>query len=98
MIRKARAWLLVGLFGVLAVSCARLDRARQVAPAFQFEAREGGDAIPLSYGEFVAVTPLQDRQYQVILWFAQTDDRIVGVRMNVASGVTSDKVLVIPRR
>jgi len=97
MPRKSRAWLLAGLLVLLAASCSRIDQARPV-PAFHFEPRQGGDGIPLGYGELVAVTPIEGRQYQVMMWFEQTDDRIIGVRLNVASGVARDQVLVIPRR
>jgi len=97
MPRKARAWLLVGLLGLLGMACTRLDRSRPV-PAFHLEPRQGGDGIPLEYGELVSVTPVEGREYQVVMWFEQTNDRIIGVRLNVASGVARDQVLVIPRR
>jgi hypothetical protein len=97
MPKKNRWWLLAGLLGLVVVACRPLDRATP-EPAFHFEAREGGDAIPRDYGELVSVTPVEGRQYQVVMWFTQSDDAIVGVRLNVASGIASDKVLVIPRR
>jgi hypothetical protein len=97
MTSKARAWLLVGLVGLVAASCTRLDRTRPV-PAFQLEPRQGDSAIPLSYGDLVAVTPVEGRAYQVVMWFEQGQDRIIGVRFNVGSGIAADQVLVIPRR
>ncbi len=97
MARKARAWLLVGLSSLLVLSCTRIEQ-KAPAPAFGFEPRQGGSTIPQEYGRLVAVTPVEGRQYQVVMWFEQSDDRIVGVRLNVASGAARDQVLVIPRR
>jgi hypothetical protein len=96
MARKARAWLLVLLSTLLVLSCTRLEQ-RLPTPAFGFEPRQGGSTIPREYGKLVAITPVEGRQYQVMMWFEQSDDRIVGVRINVASGVARDDVLVIPR-
>ena len=96
MATKARAWLLVLLSTLLVLSCKRLEQ-QLPTPAFGFEPRQGGSTIPHEYGKLVSITPVEGRQYQVMMWFEQSDDRIVGVRVNVASGVTGDKVLVIPR-
>jgi hypothetical protein len=94
---RARWWLVLGWLCLSVVACAPIDRATPV-PAFRFEDRAGGDAIPREYGDLVGVTPVEGRQYQVVMWFAQTDDTIVGVRLNVGSEIASNKVLVIPRR
>ena len=97
MARKARAWLLVGLSTLLVLSCARIEK-KSATPVFSFEPRQGGNTIPRDYGRLVAVTSVEGRQNQVVMWFEQSDDRIVGVRLNVASGAASDEILSIPRR
>ncbi len=97
MPQRTRLWLLAALLCLLVLSCRPLDRPAAV-PAFHFEDRVGGDGIPRDYGDLVSVTSVEGRQHQVVMWFEQTDDTIVGVRLNVGSGAVAERVLVIPRR
>jgi len=99
MLKKSQFWFVAGLLCLSILSCKRMDRPFTMpAGAFQFEPRSGGATIPLDYGDLVSVIPVEGRPYEAMLWFMQTNDTIVGVRINVARGTVSDQVLMIPRR
>jgi hypothetical protein len=43
------------------------------------------NTIPASFGELVAVTPT-DRRFESVLWFKQSDQTIVAVRVDARNG------------
>jgi hypothetical protein len=53
------------------------------------------DAIPLDYGNLIAVTTSPPHAQ---LWFEKADKTIVLVRLNYVSGGINNSVTIIPRR
>ncbi len=43
------------------------------------------NTIPASFGDLVAVTPT-DRRFEAVLWFKQSDQTIVAVRVDARTG------------
>jgi hypothetical protein len=63
--------------GLTAAGCERIGVAPTDAPAT--------NTIPASFGDLVAVTPT-DRRFESVLWFKQSDQTIVAVRVDARSG------------
>lgn len=62
------------LIGLATTGCQKMGSASQTQPG-----------IPTAVGELVSVTP-GDGAHQAVLWFKQSDQTIVAVRVTVASG------------
>ena len=63
--------------GLTAAGCERVGAPRTNVPET--------NTIPASFGDLVAVTPT-DRRFESVLWFKQSDQTIVAVRVDARSG------------
>ncbi len=89
--------LVVLLLG--AASCRQLPAPRSAdRGALQTEEMATTDAIPLEYGNLVAVTPLPENPYHAGLWFEKPDKTIVFVKVNYSLGKIQKDALLLPRR
>jgi hypothetical protein len=70
-----RCALLVAI-GLAVAGCEKLGSTGNVPDTFP---------IPASFGDLIAVTPT-DQRWESVLWFKQSDQTIVAVRVNVAKG------------
>jgi hypothetical protein len=78
MSKRALRCAVVTTIGLAAVGCERIGSGGSVPETA---------AIPAALGDLVAVTPT-DQRWESILWFRQSDQTIVAVRVNVAKGTT----------
>ena len=88
--------LLVLAFGL--VACEPLPTGQRAQQTLAFEKLAQGDSIPLDYGRLVAVTSIEDRPFEGLLWFERENHEIVLVRVNISVGSMAREVLVIPRK
>jgi hypothetical protein len=86
------------LVWLAAVACQPLDEPPMARGPLEIETlAEGVDAIPLQYGNLVAVAPLPGQPFTQVLWFEQADRSLVAVRVNASLGSIT-QVLTVPRR
>jgi hypothetical protein len=62
--------------GLTAAGCERMGAPTNVPET---------NTIPASFGDLVAVTPT-DRRFEAVLWFKQSDQTIMAVRVDARSG------------
>ena len=74
-VKTMRYAMLISI-GLTAAGCQKIGSTSQRLPA-----------IPAALGDVVAVTP-GDGPRQAVLWFKQSDQTIVAVRVHVPSGTT----------
>jgi len=92
--KKKLRLLIIGFALFVAIAaCERLDEG--VTNRDQPIEFESADGIPLEYGEFVSVTSIGG--YAATLWFIKSDQTIVGVQVNVATGQISKTFVAIER-
>ncbi len=96
MLRKMLVVLCVCALSAGVISCQKLGR--QEAGLLPVETIEFKDAIPLDYGELVAVIPRPEAQGEFSLWFEKPDKTIAVVWVNLVSGTIGPEVATIPRR
>ena len=80
------------------VSCQKLPERGRPARPLKVETLPSLDAIPLEYGNLVAVTTSGEQPGRVQLWFEKQDKTIVVVRVDYISGRPYPAALIIPRK
>ncbi len=84
---------------IVFLSCQKLPESnRAVAGPLKVESLPSLDAIPLEYGNLVAVTSSSDNPGRAQLWFEKQDKTIVVVRVDYVRGVPYPTALIIPRK
>ncbi len=94
MIKKAITMFPALMLGLMIASCAKIEP--QVIQGERIDFTLSMDEIPLQYGRLVSVA--SGGPYINILWFEQTDQTIVGVRINWSRGRVSKEVIRIERK
>jgi hypothetical protein len=74
-------WKSMRCVALLAIGLAVAGCERMGAPTNVPET----NTIPASFGDLVAVTPT-DRRFESVLWFKQSDQTIVAVRVDARTG------------
>ncbi len=101
MLRKG-VLLLCGVGLCFTVSaCQRMDEWQPLTEEvgqLPFEKAKFLDAIPMEYGDLIAVTSMADHPTWVQAWFMKPDKSIVVVLINGNTGKMLDHRLTIPRR
>lgn len=95
--RKSTITPLVVAATCLIVSCQKIQEPAKVEANLKITTAQFPDAIPVGYGQLVAVTASPD-PYVAALWFRKADETIVVVRINYARGELGPNVTEIPRR
>ena len=106
MRKRSSLLFLIFCFCGLSISCEKIEPPESEFGELAFEDAVFTDAIPVDYGELVAVTtnlqslsPKYTEVRWTNLWFESPEDQtITVVWVNTALGKTGDQVLVIPRR
>jgi hypothetical protein len=93
MIKKAISIFATLMLGLMIASCEKIERNVISDDVRDFTASM--DKIPLQYGRLVSAT--SGEEFTNILWFEQADQTIVGVKINVARGTMSEKVIRVER-
>ena len=73
---KTMRYAVLILIGLATAGCQKIGSTTQTLPG-----------IPAALGELVAVTP-GDGAHEAVLWFKQSDQTIVSVRVHVPRGTT----------
>jgi hypothetical protein len=73
---KTMRYAALVLIGLATAGCQKMGSGSQTLPG-----------IPAALGDLVAVSP-GDGPWQSVLWFKQSDQTIVAVRVNVPAGTT----------
>lgn len=89
--------VLVLAAGFATASCQKIQEPTQVKATLKVTAPPFADAIPLAYGQLVAVTGSAD-PFVGVLWFRKPDETIVVVRLNYGRGELGQRVTEIPRK
>ena len=98
MLKKLFALLYVLALSLGTIACQKLEARPSFEATFAVEKLRFTDAIPLDYGELLAVTPTRP-PHQAALWFQSPDRTITVVRVNVSvGGFAVGDALIIPRR
>ncbi len=82
--------------GLGPIACEKLDQVTPGKGALPFEQTKVLDAMPLEYGELVAIT--SDSPHRTVVWFEKPDKTIVAVQVNHSRGIIHPNVLTIPRK
>jgi hypothetical protein len=99
MSKRVLAFPLLAALGCLAaVSCVPLEKAPDPTGLIPPGTLEPRDAIPLEFGDLVAVTMDQSRPDLAHLWFQKPDKSIVIVFMDYNRGQLRERVFTVPRR
>ena len=94
-IAARRAWITLCALGLVLglAACQKLDE-----PRYEPLVEETIQAIPSSFGEFVAATPHGRYPYITMLWFERPDKTIVGMGVNLAHDMIIREPVVTVRR
>lgn len=93
---RSQKWLCVLVFAAAILpACERIEERAGGKPSMAF--RESVDAVPLSYGRLVAVSPAGRNPTSVALWFESDDRTLTAVRVNTSTGAISKEAIVVPR-
>ena len=98
MNKRTTVVLAAVLLGLGTIACQKITERERPEPTLTFEQIEFADAIPLDYGELIAITPSGSQLHTALLWFEQPDKTIVVVYVNVSRGVLVDRAMKISRR
>ncbi len=100
MLKKMVVPLCVFALTLGAISCQKLDREESVEGALPAATAKFQDAVPLEYGELVAVSLHPTARQWAALWFQKPDKTIVVVWLNLSKGrvQVQEPVIAIPRR
>ncbi len=98
MLKETFALLCGFVLSLGLISCEKLERVDLSRGPLPFEQAKMLDAIPLEYGELVAVIRPSGSRYKAVLWFKKPDKTIVVVTVTYGLGVMAPEVLTIPRR
>ncbi len=98
MLKETFALLCVFVLSLWLISCEKLEQVDLTKGPLPFEKAKLSDAIPLEYGELVAVIRPSGSRYAAVLWFKKPDKTIVVIGVDYARGVMHPEVLTIPRR
>ena len=98
MLKETFALLCVFVLSLGLISCEKLERVDFSKGPLPFEKVKLPDAIPLEYGELVAVIRPSGSRNKAVLWFKKPDKTIVVVRVDYSLGEMGPEVLTIPRR
>ncbi len=84
---------LLSVFGtalaLMVISCDRIDQPEGI------DFRASAEGIPLAHGRLVSATVYAPDE--VMLWFEQPDQSVIGIRVNTTRSTVSDAVITIPR-
>ena len=94
MIKKAITSFSVLILGLMIASCEKIKTQEFSGDPIDFS--KATDHIPLQYGRLVSSTQITPNAN--ILWFEQTDQTLVGVRVNVSRNIVSTEVIRIERK
>ena len=97
MLKKLLALLYVPALSLGTIACQEIEERPAFEATLTFEKVKFTDAIPLDYGELLAVTPTR-APHQAALWFERPDKTITVVRVNISVGGVAGDALIIPRR
>ncbi len=86
------------LMAFLTASCQRLGSEAVFTGPLPLEKIAFDNAIPLQYGELIAVTTQAGAPNQFVLWFVKPDKTIVAVSVDGSRGHLATVALAIPRR
>jgi hypothetical protein len=95
--RKSTITPFVVAAACLIVSCQKIPEPPKVEANLKITPAQFTDAIPLAYGQLVAVTPHPD-PYVGVMWFRKPDESFVVVRVNYARGQLGPNATEIPRK
>ena len=99
MSKRVVAFLMFAALGCLsAVSCVPLEKKPDPSGLLPPGTLEDRAAIPLEFGDLVAVTTDEVRPDLAQLWFQKPDKTIVVVCVEFILGHVRDRVIVVPRR
>ncbi len=90
--------LAVVLLALGLASCERLPRAQMPTASLNLNTLTAVDAIPLEYGDLVAVTSDAQLPHSVQMWFQKPDKSIVVVFVDYRNHFMLPRTLSIPRR
>ena len=96
MLRKMLVVLCVCALSAGVISCQKLQR-REPGYALLVETVELRNAIPLDYGDLVAVFPHPMTRDLFVLWFQKPDKTITVLWVNLRSGSIGQNIVTIPR-
>ena len=94
MIKKAITMFPMLMLGLMLASCEKIEMREFPGDPIDFS--NTTDHIPLQYGRLVSSTQITPNAN--ILWFEQTDQTLVGVRVNVSRNIVSAEVIRIERK
>ncbi len=94
MIKKAIRIFPALMLGLLIASCEKIETPVGTGEDIDFTVKM--DDIPLQYGRLVTAT--SNGLFVSTLWFEQSDQTIVGVRIDVSHGTISREVIRIERK
>ena len=77
------------LLGLGTMACEKIEQRTRPDTTLTYEQVEFADAIPLDYGELVAITPSGSNPNMALMWFEQPDKTVVVVYVNVSRGGSS---------
>ena len=95
MLRKMLVVLCVCALSAGVISCQKLQRREP--GALLVETVELRNAIPLDYGDLVAVIPQPMTRDLFVLWFQKPDKTITVLWVNLRSGSIGQNIVTIPR-
>ena len=95
MLRKMLVVLCLCALSAGVISCQKMQRREP--GALPVETAELRNAIPLDYGDLVAVVPQPMTRHVFVLWFQKPDKTITLLWVNVRSGSILQNVVTIPR-
>ena len=95
--RKSTITPLVVAATCLIVSCQKIQEPAKVEANLRITTAQFTDAIPVAYGQLVAVTASPD-PYVGVMWFRKPDESFVVVRVNYARGELGPNITEIPRK
>jgi hypothetical protein len=83
------------------ISCEKLETkpaGGTTAGPLKFETSRFADAIPLDYGDLIAVTQNPQAGRWAALWFSKPDKSVAVVFVDTENGKIFEKSLLVPRR
>ncbi len=95
--RKSTIIPLIVAATCLIASCQKIQEPVKAEANLTIATPQIGDAIPVAYGQLVAVTASPD-PYVGVMWFRKPDESFVVVRVNWARGYLVPKITEIPRK
>jgi len=99
MLHRMPIWLLVVVFLLPILSCARLEEApSQKTVSLGTEKLPAPDSIPVGWGKLVSVTTTPIYQDVCQLWFQDENGKVRMVPFNIRNRFLVPDAVVIPRK